>query len=155
MPRQEAGRCGAGEIVLSRANRSVRLFDDVVAALAAGRQPSRDAIGRVGYLMRTTAVYGNGKFGLADFEQVRRRGILTLPFQAEMLTVYLARHFSLELVDHLAARRGGAGRRPSTGRGAGRSGSGTRPVSGWLPSSSTARSSSGAGSGCARSPLRG
>ena len=107
VPRQEAGRCGAGEIVLSRANRSVRLFDDVVAALAAGRQPSRDAIGRVGYLMRTTAVYGNGKFGLADFEQVRRRGILTLPFQAEMLTVYLARHFSLELVDHLAARRGG------------------------------------------------
>ena len=107
VPRQEAGRCGAGEIVLSRANRSVRLFDDVVAALAAGRQPSRDAIGRVGYLMRTTAVYGNGKFGLADFEQVCRRGILTLPFQAEMLTVFLARHFSLELVDHLAARRGG------------------------------------------------
>ena len=107
VPRQEAGRCGAGEIVLSRANRSVRLFDDVVAALADGGQPSRDAIGRVGYLMRTTAVYGNGKFGLADFEQVCRRGILTLPFQAEMLTVYLARHFSLELVDHLAARRGG------------------------------------------------
>ena len=110
VPRQEAGRCGAGEVVLSRANRSVRLFDDVVTALAAGGQPSRDAIGRVGYLMRTTAVYGNGKFGLADFEQVRRRGILTLPFQAEMLTVYLARHFSLELVDHLAARRRGGGR---------------------------------------------
>ena len=106
VPRQEAGRCGAGEIVLSRANRSVRLFDEVVASLAEGRQPPIDAIGRVGYLMRTTAVYGNGKFGLADFEQVRRRGILTLPFQAEMLTVYLARHFSLELVDHLAARRG-------------------------------------------------
>ena len=108
VPRQEAGRCGAGEIVLSRANRSVRLFDEVVSSLAAGGQPSRGAIGRVGYLMRTTAVYGNGKFGLADFEQVRRRGILTLPFQAEMLTVYLARHFSLELVDYLAARRGGS-----------------------------------------------
>ena len=107
VPRQEAGRCGAGEIVLSRANRSVRLFDEVVASLAAGRQPSLDDVGRVGYLMRTTAVYGNGKFGLADFEQVRRRGILTLPFQAEMLAVYLIRHFSLELVDHLAARRGG------------------------------------------------
>ena len=106
VPRQEAGRCGAGEIVLSRANRSVRLFDEVVSSLADGRQPSLDAIGRVGYLMRTTAVYGNGKFGLADFERVRRKGILTLPFQAEMLTVYLVRHFSLELVDHLAARRG-------------------------------------------------
>jgi len=107
VPRQEAGRCGAREIVLSRANRSVRLFDEVVASLADGRQPSLDDVGRVGYLMRTTAVYGNGKFGLADFEQVRRRGILTLPFQAEMLTVYLIRHFSLELVDHLAVRRGG------------------------------------------------
>jgi len=108
VPQQEAGRCGAGEIVLSRANRSVRLFDEVVASLADGRQPPLDAIGRVGYLMRTTAVYGNGKFGLADFEQVRRRKILTQPFQAEMLAVYLARHFSLELVDHLAARRGGS-----------------------------------------------
>ena len=106
VPRQEAGRCGAGEIVLSRANRSVRLFDSVVDSLAAGRQPSRREIGRVGYLMRTTAVYGNGKFGLADFEEARRRGGLTLPFQAEMLAVYLVRHFSLELIDHLAARRG-------------------------------------------------
>lgn len=106
VPRQEAGRCGAGEIVLSRANRSVRLFDSVAGSLAAGRQPSRREVGRVGYLMRTTAVYGNGKFGLADFEEVRRRGGLTLPFQAEMLAVYLVRHFSLELIDHLAARRG-------------------------------------------------
>ena len=107
VPRQEAGRCGAGEIVLSRANRSVRLFDNLVESLASGRQPSSDDIDRVGYLMRTTAVYGNGKFGLADFEQVRRTGLLTLPFQAEMLAVYLVRHFSLDLVDHLAARRGG------------------------------------------------
>ena len=107
VPRQEAGRCGAGEVVLSRANRSVRLFDAVVGSLAAGRQPPRDEIGRVGYLMRTTAVYGNGKFGLADFEEVRRKGLLTLPFQAEMLAVYLVRHFSLDLIDHLAARRGG------------------------------------------------
>ena len=108
VPRQEAGRCGAGEIVLSRANRSVRLFDTVADSLAGGRQPPPEEIGRVGYLMRTTAVYGNGKFGLADFEEVRRRGVLTLPFQAEMLAVYLVRHFSLELVDHLAARRGGS-----------------------------------------------
>ena len=106
VPLQEAGRCGAGEIVLSRANRSVRLFDEVVSSLADGGQPSLEHVGRVGYLMRTTAVYGNGKFGLADFERVQRRGILTLPFQAEMLAVYLVRHFSLDLVDHLASRRG-------------------------------------------------
>ncbi len=108
VPRQEAGRCGAGEIVLSRANRSARLFGEVVTSLSGGGQPSQDELARVGYLMRTTAVYGNGKFGLADFEEVRRRGILTLPFEAEMLAVYLVRHFSLGLVDHLAARRGGS-----------------------------------------------
>ena len=34
VPRQEAGRCGAGEIVLSHANRSVRLFDEVVASVS-------------------------------------------------------------------------------------------------------------------------
>ena len=65
-PKQEAGRYRASELVLLRANRSVRLFDQVVAALAAGRQPDAGEFAKVGYLMRTTAVYGNGKFGIAD-----------------------------------------------------------------------------------------
>jgi len=107
VPRQEAGRYSARELVLSRANRSVRLFDHVVDRLAAGRQPDPARVRGVGYLMRTTAVYGNGKFGLADFAQVRREGLFALPFQAEMLTVFLARHLSLELAQHVAARRGG------------------------------------------------
>ncbi|MDX1432517.1 MAG: hypothetical protein R3286_08710 [Gammaproteobacteria bacterium] len=106
VPRQEAGRMSASELILSRANRSVRLFDHVVGRLAAGRQPDLAQIAGVGYLMRTTAVYGNGKFGLGDFAQVVRGGIFRLPFQAEMLTVYMARHYSLELVEHIAARRG-------------------------------------------------
>ncbi len=104
-PRQEAGRYRAGDLVLSRANKSVRMFEHVVDCLASGRQPDPRELVNVGYLMRTTAVYGNGKFGLADFEQVVRGGIFRLPFQAEMLTVYLARHFSLDLVQHIARRR--------------------------------------------------
>ena len=53
-------------MVLSRANKSVRLFRHVVESLAAGAQPDATMIDEVGYLVRTTAVYGSGKFGAAD-----------------------------------------------------------------------------------------
>ncbi len=102
VPLQEAGRCTGAELVMARANRSVRLFDQVVAALAAGRQPDPAALAEVGYLMRTTAVYGSGKFGLADRDRIRDRPELAAPFQAEMLAVYLIRSFTLDLVEHLA-----------------------------------------------------
>ncbi|MDE0308628.1 MAG: hypothetical protein OXI60_02190 [Acidiferrobacterales bacterium] len=107
VPLQEAGRLSSREIVLSRANKSVRLFNSVVDSLAAGRQPSASDIASIGYLTRTTAVYGNGKFGLMDYDQVKRVSPFGPPFQAEMLTVYMARQLSLDLVDHLARRRGG------------------------------------------------
>ena len=70
VPLQEQGRCGPRDLVLSRANKSVRLFEHVVESLAQGNQPDADFITRIGYLMRTTAVYGNGKFGLADFNRM-------------------------------------------------------------------------------------
>ncbi len=105
VPLQEAGRISAKELTLSRANRSVRLFSSVVDALAAGRQPDRDFVDDVGYLMRTTAVYGSGKFGAADRTSVEDRPELVAPFQAEMLTVFLIRAFVLDLVEHMAAAR--------------------------------------------------
>jgi hypothetical protein len=105
IPLQEAGRCSSAEMVLSRANKSVRLFDHVVDALANGQQPDRAKILDVGYLVRTTAVYGNGKFGLADLDQVRALGVFGLPFQAEMLCVFMARQFSMDWVEHIAQLR--------------------------------------------------
>ena len=105
IPLQEAGRCHPFDLVLSRANRSVRLFEHVVECLADGRQPAFAKLAEVGYLMRTTAVYGNGKFGVGDFEAVRVGGVFSLPFQAEMLTVYLARLLSFDLVEHIARAR--------------------------------------------------
>jgi len=108
-PRQEAGRFSERELVLSRANKSVRLFEHVVERLAAGEQPDRDRIDETGYLMRTTAVYGNGKFGIADRELFADRPGLSGPFQAEMLTVWLIRGFTLDLVEHVARARGGEG----------------------------------------------
>jgi hypothetical protein len=108
VPLQEAGRISGRELTLARANRSVRLFTHVVDCLSAGRQPEAAALDEVGYLMRTTAVYGSGKFGAAARDDLASRDEMRGPFQAEMLTVWLIRAFTVDLVNHLAAVRGGA-----------------------------------------------
>ena len=100
-PLQEAGRFGARDLILSRANKSVRLFAHVVEALRRGRQPEVAMIRDIGYLMRTTAVYGNGKFGIADRATYDMRPGLEGPFAAEMLTVWLIRHFTHALAEHV------------------------------------------------------
>ena len=107
VPLQEAGRVTQRELSLSRANRSVRLWTHVVDRLAAGQQPDDEQIDAVGYLMRTTAVYGSGKFGAADRETLADRAELQPPFQAEMLSVYLTRTFVRDLVEHMARVKGG------------------------------------------------
>ena len=104
-PKQEAGRYQATELVMSRANKSLRLFDYVIEHLSQGRQPDPRVLGEVGYLMRTTAVYGNGKFGMADRTRYAERPELAGPFRAELLTVYLIRCFTHDLIEHLARRR--------------------------------------------------
>ncbi|MGI9366482.1 MAG: hypothetical protein ACR2O8_14965 [Rhizobiaceae bacterium] len=103
--RQEAGHYDEKVLVLSRANKSVRLFEHVVDRLSAGHQPDAEMISKIGYLMRTTAVYGNGKFGMADRADFFERPTLSQPFRLEMLTVYLIREFTLDLVDHVARRK--------------------------------------------------
>ena len=107
VPYQEAGRVSQNELCLSRANRSVRLFSHVVDRLAEGQQPDLSEIDSVGYLMRTTAVYGSGKFGAADRTQIEQRDELNAPFQAEMLSVWLIRAFTVDIVEHLAKVKGG------------------------------------------------
>lgn len=108
VPKQEAGRCAASELVLSRANRSVRLFDHVADCLSQGRQPDVAEIDKVGYLMRTTAVYGNGKFGLADRDLYCMREEAGGPFRVELLAVWLIRAFTVDIVEHMARVKGGA-----------------------------------------------
>ena len=102
VPLQESGRNSPNELILSRANKSVRLFEKVVESLSIGKQPSIKEINDVGYLMRTTAVYGSGKFGLSDFERTKKATLFDQPFRAEMLSVYLIREFSVDLVEHIA-----------------------------------------------------
>ena len=106
VPGQETARLTPKEICLSRANRSVRLWNSVVEALSQGRQPSAESLADVGYLMRTTAVYGSGKFGLCDRFALAERPEFNAPFQAEMLTVFLIRQFVRDLLNRCAKNRG-------------------------------------------------
>ncbi|NNC76852.1 MAG: hypothetical protein HKN77_02750 [Woeseiaceae bacterium] len=106
VPLQEAGRVDNRCIVLSRANKSSRNFDYVVDTLASGKQPSLEHVARVGYLYRTTAVYGSGKFGMADWEKVQLlHKDFARPFAAEMFSCYLIRQFSLDQAEHIAKLR--------------------------------------------------
>ena len=106
VPKQEAGRVDARVMVLSRANRSGRTFDYLVDQLARGEQPDLDVMAQVGYLYRTTAAYGSGKLGMADWEKVwTKHKDFARPFAAEMFTCYMLRHFSMQQVEHIAAHR--------------------------------------------------
>jgi len=105
VPLQESGRNSSKELILSRANKSVRLFEYVADCLSNGIQPDINEINKVGYLLRTTAVYGSGKFGLSDFVNTKEVTDFNQPFRAEMLSVYIIREFSVELVEHVAKKQ--------------------------------------------------
>ena len=100
--RQEVGRLSYKELTLSRANKSVRVFNHVVECLSNGNQPDLKLLEKVGYLYRTTAVYGSGKFGLADRFRIKNREEINGPFRLEMMLVYLVRQFTFDQVNHVA-----------------------------------------------------
>jgi hypothetical protein len=105
VPKQEFGRLSHKELTLSRANKSVRAFDHVVESLSNGIQPDKKILSEVGYLYRTTAVYGSGKFGLADRFRIKDREEIYGPFRLEMMLVYLVRQFTFDQVNHVAKRK--------------------------------------------------
>jgi len=105
VPKQEFGRLSYKELTLSRANKSVRVFNHVVESLSNGVQPDKELLAKVGYLYRTTAVYGSGKFGLADRFRIKDREEIYGPFRLEMMLVYLVRQFTFDQVNHVAKNR--------------------------------------------------
>ncbi len=105
VPKQEVGRLTYKELTLSRANKSVRVFDHVVESLSNGNQPDLELLEKVGYLYRTTAVYGSGKFGLADRFRIKNREEINGPFRLEMMLVYLVRQFTFDQVNHVARNK--------------------------------------------------
>ena len=102
VPKQEIGRVSYKELTLSRANKSVRIFNHVIESLSVGKQPDKKILSEVGYLYRTTAVYGSGKFGLADRFRLKNREEINGPFRLEMMLVYLVRQFTFDQVNHIA-----------------------------------------------------
>ena len=105
VPKQEVGRLSYKELTLSRANRSVRIFNHVIDSLSNGVQPNEDLLKKVGYLYRTTAVYGSGKFGLADRFRIKNREEINGPFRLEMMLVYLVRQFTFDQVNHISKHK--------------------------------------------------
>ncbi len=102
VPKQEIGRLSYKELTLSRANKSLRAFNHVVESLSNGSQPDKNLLSKIGYLYRTTAVYGSGKFGLADRFRIKNRSEIYGPFRLEMMLVYLVRQFTFDQVNHIA-----------------------------------------------------
>ncbi|UOF93788.1 MAG: hypothetical protein IR526_04095 [Bordetella sp.] len=107
IPLQEIGRNSNKVLVLSRANKSMRVFEHILNCLSIGKQPNSEELARVGYILRTTAVYGNGKFGIADFSLLKNNPDFSQSFSAQMCAVYILREFSLDFLDYLAIQKGG------------------------------------------------
>jgi len=104
IPKLYTGRATAKTLIWCRSNRSMRVFDQTMAALAEGRQPAVEDIARVCYLMRNTGLDGNGTFGTRSFPSLGASHALGGVLQAQLLTAYLMREFSCDLVEHLAAK---------------------------------------------------
>jgi hypothetical protein len=105
IPLQEAGRQHPNLLVISRANRSVRNFSSFVEQLSQGQQPDDSLLKTAGYLYRTTAVYGNGKFGIADYARLKQNPDFRQPFSAQMTAVFVLRQFSIDQVEHIARHK--------------------------------------------------
>ena len=105
IPLQENGNHLKKQLTLSRANKSTRLFNHFLTNLSQGLQPEFEQVKKIGYLLRTTAVYGNGKFGIGDYNFKSDSKILRNSFWAEMLTVYMLKIFSIEYVNFLAKNK--------------------------------------------------
>ncbi len=103
LPKLYAGRATPGSLIWCRSNRSMRVFDATVAALAEGRQPEPALVAQVCYLMRNTGLDGNGTFGTRSFLALEEGHALRHPLAAQMLAAYMMREFAADLVNHLAA----------------------------------------------------
>lgn len=111
VPKQYDGRYPQDVLCFCRGNRSERIFDHAVDALAASRQPDTALLASVGYLLRSTAFAGNGLFGMLPFEAMGPTHPLGATYHVQILAAYLLRTFVFDLVEHLAeARSPGASR---------------------------------------------
>jgi hypothetical protein len=88
------------------ANRSARVFDHVVEALAAGHQPEIDLIGSSsGYLLRNGGFQGSGRNGSISYAGIPAGHPLRHPYFADLFALYLVRQVSIDMVNGFARAR--------------------------------------------------
>jgi len=102
IPRLYEGRATSNTLVWFRSNQSLRLFRSVRDALARGEQPDTKELRRVGYVMRNTGLDGNGTFGTIPFAAIPAGHPLKTSYHAQMLSAYLMRELSVDVVEELA-----------------------------------------------------
>lgn len=102
LPKLYRGRATPNTLVWGRSNRSMRVFNVTLAALMAGRQPEVDAISNVCYLMRNTGLDGNGTFGTRPYAALGPDHALGGMLEAQLLSAYLMRELSCDLISELA-----------------------------------------------------
>lgn len=102
IPRLYEGRATPNTLVWFRSNQSLRIFREARTALAEGRQPDAKELHRVGYLMRNTGLDGNGTFGTIPFAAIPDTHPLAVSYHAQMLSAYLMRELSVDVVEELA-----------------------------------------------------
>jgi len=102
----EAMRTDSAVLGWTPANRSARIFDHVVEALAAGHQPEPGLIGSAsGYLLRNGGFQGSGRNGSAAYPGIPHDHPLGHPFFADLFGLYMVRQVSIDLVNAIAKAR--------------------------------------------------
>ncbi|WP_250495167.1 hypothetical protein [Caballeronia sp. GAWG1-1] len=102
----EAMRTDATVLGWTPANRSARIFDHVVDALAAGHQPESGLIGGASaYLLRNGGFQGSGRNGSLSYLGIPVDHPLAHPFFADLFGLYMVRQVSIDLVNAIARAR--------------------------------------------------
>jgi hypothetical protein len=100
------GRTSARCFGWTFANRSVRLFDAVLDALADGRQPDAGKLdSSSGYIVRNAGFYGNGRHGTRAWLTIPDAHPLSYPYHVDLFCLYLWRLASFDVVDEAARKR--------------------------------------------------
>lgn len=115
LPFLRGGRAAPNTILWTRANRSSRFFDDLVTMLRAGAVDVPTVV-QVGYALRNTGVYTNGKYGTRTFASLGENHPLGAVYHVEILGLYMLREFSFDLLRHLIGRGSDSGLPPTLQR---------------------------------------
>lgn len=100
------GRASGQTLGWSFANRSQGLFEGVIAALAAGTQPSEDPfLGGGAYLVRNAGFYGNGRHGTQAWLTLSDDHPLAHPYHLDLFTLLMWKIASIDLVQLAASQR--------------------------------------------------